>query len=129
MRLTLVSMLLLAGLAGCGVKPPIEGRADPFLPVQISIAEADLANKTAVGTPIMERRNGILYVTVPVRSASDYDLRIDQRWSFLSAQGRTIYQGSWEGGKKLVSNVQDSVSANALNGDAADFRLELRYSE
>lgn len=129
MRLLTLCLISLSTLTACGVKPPIEGRADPFVPVQITLADPDLANKTAIGVPIMERRNGILYVTVPIRSASDYDLRIDQRWTFLSAQGRPIYQGSWEGGKKLVSNVQDSISANSLSGDAADFRLELRYSE
>lgn len=129
MRLFILCLMSLATLTACGVKPPIEGRADPFLPVQITLADPDLANKTAIGVPIMERRSGILYVTVPIRSASGYDLRIDQRWSFLNAQGRPIYQGSWEGGKKLVSNVQDSIGANSLSGDAADFRLELRYSE
>src|SRR5437879_6055716 len=81
--LTLISLFLV----GCGVNKPIEGRADPYLRSQIHFDSADLANKTAAGAPMMERRNGILYVTVPIRSAVDLDLHIDYRVTFVNEAG------------------------------------------
>lgn len=128
MRLAICGLALLLA-AGCGVPRPIEGRMDPHPTPQINFASAELANFTAVGIPLMERRNGILYVTVPIRSTAIYDLRIDYRVTFLNAQGAPIYTGPWEGGKKLVRNVPDQITFNSPSGDAADFRLDLRYSE
>lgn len=119
----------LALLAGCGVKPPIEGRVDPYPQGQIHFASKDLRDKTAVGLPVMERRDGILYVTVPIRSASNYDLRVDYRVTFFNAQGQPIYTSGWEAASKLISNVPSEIQVHSLTGDAADFRLDLRYSQ
>jgi len=121
--------LLLLTAAGCGVPKPIEGRMDPYPTPQVTFASQELAQYTTVGIPIMERKNGILYVTLPIRSTAIYDLRIDYRVTFLNAQGSPIYQGPWEGARKLVKNVQSEIQFNSPSGDAADFRIDLRYSE
>lgn len=128
MRYAICSLILV--LAGCGVRPPIEGRADPYLPPQITLASPELANFTAIGVPIIERRNGgILYVTVPIRSASDYDLHIDYRVTFLDRIGHPIYQSGWEGGKTLVRNIPDQITFNSPTPQAADWHLDLRYAQ
>jgi hypothetical protein len=123
------SALLIFMLAGC-VRGPIEPRNDPSFPPQITFANASLANMTAVSPPIMERRNGgILYVTVPIRSASNYDFHIDYRVTFLNQAGAPIYQSGWTGGTTLVRNVPSEIQFNSPNADAADFRLDIRYAE
>jgi hypothetical protein len=78
----------------------------------------------------MERRNGgILFVTVPIRSASNLDLHVDYRVTFLNQAGSPIYQSGWTGGTTLVRNVFSEIQFNSPSADAADFRLDLRYSQ
>jgi hypothetical protein len=116
--------------ASCYVNPPISGRQDPYAPQQIYFASADLANKTAVDAPRMERKNGILYVTVPIRSAVDQDLLIDYQVTFLNAQGVPIDPGPWTHLQAmLVRNTPQYIQFNSMSGDAVDFRLSLRYAE
>jgi hypothetical protein len=119
-------LTLAISLIGCGVKAPIEGRNDPHFPAQIHFASADLANRTAVSAPIMTRKNGgILYVTVPIRSAGDLDLHIDYRVTFFDEAGQPIGPPSgWTGGTTLESNVPSQIHFNSHTADAADFRLD-----
>jgi hypothetical protein len=122
-------VLMLAGCNCCGpVTPPIEGRADPYPANQINLASQDLRDKTAIAPPIVDRRDGILFVTVPIRSASNYDLRLDYRVTFFNSNGGIVYQGSWEPMQLLVHNVPSEVRFNSTSADAADWRLDLRYS-
>ena len=125
-RYALYALVLLA--AGCGVKPPIEPRMDPNLPAHYSFASEDLRSKTAIGLANQRRVNGILYVTVPVRSASNYDLYVDYRITFLNSEGAVIYQGPWES-KTLVRNVFEEITFNSPDANAADWRMDLRYSQ
>ncbi len=116
-------------LAGCNqVTPPIEGRADPYPANQINLASQDLRDKTAISPPIVDRRNGILFVTVPIRSASNLDLHIDYRVTFFNTNGSILYQGSWEALPTLIHNVPSEVRFNSTTSEAADWRLDLRYS-
>jgi len=115
-------------ISGC-VKAPITGRADPFLPPQVSIADADLANSTAFGPPRMERTDGILYVSVPVRSASDYDLHVDYRYSFFNQAGMPIDETGWIGGTTITRNSYTYIKFNSANANAADWHLQLRYAQ
>jgi len=128
MRYLLLCGMVLS-LAACGVKPPIEGRANPYPIAQINFASEDLRQKTAIDPVIMARKNGILYVTVPIRSASDYDLHVDYQITFLNAEGEPIYTGPWENGPVLVRNTWQHIQFHSPTGDAADFRMNLRYAE
>ncbi|HEX2973746.1 MAG TPA: hypothetical protein VHP11_15545 [Tepidisphaeraceae bacterium] len=120
--------LLMVMLAGC-VKAPIEGRADPYVAPQVSFADADLANRTAVLPPIMERKDGILYVTVPVRVASDLDLHIDYQVTFFNENGAPIEQTSWIGGTTITRNSYRYIKVNSSSGNAVDFHMQLRYAQ
>ena len=126
--LSIIALLFL--LTACGVKPPIEGRQDPYHSPQISFASADLANRTAVGIPQMDRKEGILYVAVPIRSADNTDLHIDYRVTFLDERGNPIGSPSgWTGGTTLESNIPSFIRFNSHTADAADFKLDLRYAQ
>jgi hypothetical protein len=127
MRYLLFLMITMAA-ASC-IRKPIEGRADKYLPKQIHFASYDLANRTAVGQPIMERKDGLLHVTVPIRAASMRDLHIDYRVRFLDDRGAPIYDGAWTGGTVLESNTWSYVRANSLTAEAADFQMDFRYSQ
>lgn len=118
--------LVAAGGGGCSVKEPITARADPHVKEQIHFADVSLRNRTAVEPPIMERRNGLLYVTVPIRSASNYNLHVDYRVTFFDRSGVPIETTPWLGGKTLTANVPDVIQFNSTNANAADFRLDLR---
>ena len=127
MRYVLCLVVLMMA-AGC-VRKPIEGRADPYLPKQIHFASYDLANRTAVGQPIMERKDGLLHVTVPIRASSIRDLHVDYRVRFLDDRGAAIYDGGWTGGTVIESNTWSYVRANSPNAEAADFQMDFRYSQ
>lgn len=125
--LLLSAMFVLA--AACGVKAPIEGRADPYSPRQVYFASPDLANKTAVGAIQTHRTNGILYVEIPIRSASDYDLHIDYQFTFFTPEGSVDYQSPWETGPVLVRNSQQYLKFHSTSGNAQNFQVNLRYAE
>src|SRR5687767_4693358 len=96
--------LTLALLAGCSnVKAPISGRADPHFSEQIHFTDEDLRGKTAIAPVSMERRNGILYVTVPIRSTTNKDLHIDYRVTFFNELGTPIEDAKWMGGTTLAA--------------------------
>jgi hypothetical protein len=124
----LCGLILLVAAAGC-VKRPIEGRADRYLPKQIHFASYDLANRTALLRPIMERKDGLLHVTVPIRAASMRDLHVDYRVRFLDERGAAIYDGGWTGGTVLESHTWSYIHANSPNAEAADFQMDFRYSQ
>lgn len=128
MRYLVLSAMFLT-LAACGVKAPIEGRADPYSPKQLYFASADLANKTAVGPINTYRKNGILYVEIPIRSASDYDLHVDAQVTFYTAEGAVDYASSWEAQPVIVRNTQQILRFNSTTGNAANFQVQLRYAE
>jgi len=125
--LILTSMLL---SLGCAVREPIAGRADPYRAHQVNFADPDLANKTAVSPPMTERRNGLLYVTVPVRSSVNRDLHVDYRVTFFNQDGIPIEgPGSWTSGPTLIANTPSYIQFNSLSGNASDFQLDLRYAQ
>ena len=126
MKYAITGLVLL--LAGCAMKQPIEGRADLYIPAQVNLTSADLQGRTAFSPPMLVRRNGILYVTVPVRAASDLNLLVDYRYTFLNEQGMPIYQSSWMA-KTLASRVWTEIAFNSMTADASDFRMDLRYSQ
>jgi hypothetical protein len=113
---------------GC-VKPPIEGRLDPYESQQIHFASTDLKNRTAVGTPTATRdaAGDILYITVPVRAATDKELHVDYRVTFKDRNGQVLNQTGWLT-RTLAPNVPDSITVNALSPRAADFQMDFRWA-
>jgi uncharacterized protein YcfL len=123
-------LLLILFSVGCAVREPIAGRADPYRPHQVNFADPDLANKTAIAPPMTERRNGLLYVTVPVRSSVNRDLHVDYRVTFFNEQGTPIEGPThWTSGPTLIANTPSYIQFNSLSANAADFQLDLRYAQ
>jgi hypothetical protein len=127
MTTTLLSLVLLAG--GC-VKPPIEGRLDPYAARQIHFASKDLKNRTAVDTPTAQRdeAGNILRVTVPIRAATDKELHVDYRVTFFDQAGQPLNQTGWFT-RTLPPNVPDYITVNALGPRAADFQVDFRWAQ
>lgn len=122
----LIPLLLL----GCNsVRPPIEGRMDPYVPPQVSFADKDLAKSTAVGAPNLQRDDAgnLLHVTLPVRSAINKTLYVDYKVSFYDGGGGVVSETGWMT-KTLEANTPDTISVNSTNDRARDFRLALRWA-
>src|SRR5438105_44949 len=47
-----ISLAFLLLTVGCGVKAPIEGRHDPYVPSQIQFTDEELRTDTAIGSPV-----------------------------------------------------------------------------
>jgi hypothetical protein len=126
---SLVALTLLIA-PGCGVKPTIEGRQDPYAPAQIMFASKDLRSKTAVSAPSVARDDtgGILHVTVPIRAATNLQLYVDYRTTFFDRNGQQISQTGWTR-KTLAPNVPDRIVVNSMGPSAADFQIDLRYAQ
>ena len=126
--ISLLSLLALVLSSGC-VKAPIEGRLDPYEAKQIHFANADLKRRTAVGMPNAQRDDAgnILYITVPVRAATDTELHVDYRVTFFDRNGQVLNQTNWFT-RTLAPNVPDYITVNSLGGRAADFQLDLRWA-
>lgn len=123
----IASCLLLAALGGC-VKPPIYARKDPFVPAQVQIAEEDLRRNTAFGQPLVSRdQANLLFVTIPLRAATDLTLYVDYRATFYDRNGHPIQQTGWMN-KTLYPNVFDHIQVNSVSPDAVDFEVDLRYA-
>ena len=127
---SLLSVALLVIGFGCGVKPTIEGRQDPFPPSQVMFASKDLRSKTAVSAPSVSRdeTGGILHVTLPIRAATDLELYVDYRTTFFDKNGQQISQTGWTR-KTLAPNVPDRIVVNSMGPSAADFQIDLRYAQ
>ncbi|HZZ42715.1 MAG TPA: DUF1425 domain-containing protein [Tepidisphaeraceae bacterium] len=116
------------GLSGC-VKAPIEGRQDPYQSNQVNFAQEDLRRMTAVMAPVLARdESNLLHVSVPIRAATDKQLYVDYRVTFLDRNGQETFRTGWMP-KTLSPNVFDQISANSLSPRAADFRMDLRWAQ
>ena len=123
-----LSLVVIIG-GGC-VKPPIEGRLDPYTPSQIHFASKELRNETAVGTPNLTRDDtgNILFVTVPIRAATNKELHVDYRLTFLDKNGQPLSKTGWFT-RTLAPNVPDYITANSNGARAADFQMDFRYAQ
>ena len=123
----LAGCLLLAMIGGC-VQSPNNARNDPFVPGQIQISDDDLRRQTAFAQPLVSRdAAGLLFVTVPIRAATDLTLYVDYRTTFFDRTGRPIQQTAWLN-KTLYPKVFDHIQINSVSPDAADFEMDLRYA-
>jgi uncharacterized protein YcfL len=129
-RLMLVSVLGLF-VVGCGggVRAPLEGRADPFVPAQVHFDSKALQRDTAVGTPIARRdQAGLLVVTVPFRSAINKTLYVDYYVTFFDERGTPVAPKMGPFNKTLQANTPDSITVTSLTPRAADFQIDFRYA-
>ena len=128
-RLLLPIALMTLLLAGC-VKPPIEGRLDPYPANQVHFASKDLRDNTAVGTPEASRDDAgnILYITVPIRAATNRELHVDYRVTFFDRNRQVLNQTGWFT-RTLAPNVPDYITVNSMGARAADFQMDLRYAQ
>src|SRR5229473_8253081 len=125
MRVQPLIALLALVATGCAddVKPPILARADPYIPAQVHIASNDLRRHTAVGQPQVSRDDaGLLFVTLPIRAATDQKLYVDYRVSFFDRNGAPLSQTEWLH-KTLTPNVPDQIIVNSSSSRAADFQM------
>jgi hypothetical protein len=118
-----------ACVIGCGVIAPIPGQQDPYSASQIHFADSSLAREAPVGAPRATRDpSGILFVTVPIRAATDTKLYVDYRVTWFDANHEVIFQTSWMS-KTLEPNVPDQISVNSTNNRAADFQIDFRLAD
>lgn len=128
--LVVLSLLGLSGILGCGVKSTIEARQDPYPRQQVHLTSDDLRSRTAVDTPQVWRDDaGLLFVTVPIRAASDLQLYIDYRVTFFDRQGRPLGGPSGWISKTLSPRVPDQITVNSTTPLAQDFQVDVRYSQ
>lgn len=126
-----MAILLIGVLIGCGgVKAPKQPRMDPYRPGQVHVTSEDLRKKTAVGEPVVTRDEvgRLLFVTVPIRSASNLKLYVDYRVTFFDSAGAVIEQTGWMN-KTLEPNVPDQVVVNSKTPRAANFQVDVRYAQ
>jgi len=129
MRFLLISVAL--ALLGCDniVLPPVQGRNDPYDAKQIHFASEELRRDTAVGTPTVTRdKAGLLFVTVPIRSATDLRLYVDYRVTFFDENRQEISKTAWFS-KTLEARTPDQITVNSTSPAAVDFQVDFRYSK
>jgi uncharacterized protein YcfL len=116
-------------LAGC-VKPPIMARQDPYLPAQVQLTDEDLRQHIAVDAPKVTRDadGRLVFVTLPIRAATNLQLYIDYRVTFLDSNGQVLSQSGWMN-KTLAPNVFDYIQVNSMSPRAHDFQIQLRYAK
>jgi len=123
------AVCVVAGGCANPVRPPIEGRMDPYAAPHVSLASEELRSDTAIGRPIEERdeQSGIKFVTVPIRPVIDRTIYVQWEATFLNNNGspRERFQGT----KVLRPNVPDQITFNSTSPGAADWRLTLMYPQ
>jgi len=124
--ITLLGLLVL----GCDyVRPPIQGRQDPYVPAQMHFDSDTLRRNTAIGTPVVTRDPaGLLFVTVPIRSAINKTLYVDYRVTFLDRSGQPVGDSLGWFTKTLDPNTPDQIVVNSTSDRAADFQIDFRYA-
>ena len=125
--LVLISLFVM----GCDniVLPTVEGRNDPYDAKQVHFQSEELRRDTAVGKPTATRDPaGLLYVTVPIRDATDVRLYLDYRVTWFDDNRQVINQTTWFT-KTLEARTPDQISVNSTSPKAADFQVDFRYAK
>ena len=129
MKSVLAAMSLLFLVIGCtGVRPPIEGRADPYPRKQIHFDSDELRRDTTVDAPLLtHNESGLLVITIPIRSAVDLTLHVDYRVTYFDRNGVVLARlGPFS--KTLLANTPDQIQVISPSPDAADFQVDFYYS-
>ena len=129
MRFLLIPFALL--LIGCDniVLPTVEGRNDPYDAKQVHFSNEELRRDTAVGRPTVTRdQSGLMFVTVPIRDATDVRLYVDYRVTFFDQNRQEISKTTWFT-KILEPRTPDQVTVNSTSPNAVDFQVDFRYAK
>jgi uncharacterized protein YcfL len=128
MRLALLATSLLLLATGCGVNPPIQGRADPYPRQQIHFDSQELRNDTAIDAPLLtHNESGQLMITIPIRSTIDKTLHIDYRITYFDRNGAVLGRvGPLS--KHLLPNTPDQIQVTSPFANTADFQVDFYYS-
>jgi uncharacterized protein YcfL len=127
-RLLLIPAML--AFTGCAfVKPPIEGRLDPYVPAQVHLDSDALRRDTAIGAPVTTlNESGLLSVTLPIRAASNKTLYVDYRVTFLDRSGTPVGPTLGPFTKTLEANTPDRIVVVSPTPNVNDFQIDLRYA-
>ena len=139
MRLALTapfaSLMLLAPLAvgtagvvgGCrGTKPPYDVAADPYAPTQVQIADKRLEGKLRFNPPVAQRDEaGLLFVSIPVRAATNRPQIVQYRFRFFDAGGIPLPGGEYQTAT-LESNTFGRIQGNSTSPRAESYQVEIR---
>lgn len=134
MKRSALALLIPASLAlvGCNnaVRDPIQPRQDTYRtgnPAQVFFDSTNLRNDTAADTPQVYRdQNGLLHVTVPVRSVINKQLYVEYRVIFFDRDHQEVDRSPWKD-KTLPANLPESVSATSTTPKAETFQVHMRY--
>jgi hypothetical protein len=131
MRVATTLMVLMVA-AGCrsSVKPPIEGRAEPYGMPQITFASEGLRQSTAVTPPTVQRDDAgnLLFVTVPIRNTTSRAYTIDYKTTFLDRNGGYLSETGWLS-VPLEANSPATIQVNSTSPRASDFQMSIRRAK
>src|SRR5579862_3934491 len=117
-----LSILIPLFLMGCDniVLPTVQGRHDPYQAKQVHFESEELRRDTAISEPTATRdAAGLLFVTVPIRDATDVRLYVDYRVTWFDDNRQVINQTTWFN-KTLEPRTPDQISVNSTSPKAAD---------
>jgi len=128
-----LTALLAGALAGCKgpdtVKAPGTPRPDPLAGAQPKqIALSGLEEVLVSGEPIVEPSTAErpMRVNVPVRSVADERLAVQYQFIFHDERGRPLDTNFGWKYRVLEPRLATSLEGQALNRNAADWRLVIR---
>ncbi len=131
-----LALLPLLAAAGCGgdPPPPSDGPAAAFperlVPQQVNFTSTALAQATRVGTVVkLIDGNGIMHLTVPIRAATDGDVTVDYRFSFVDENRAVVDQPAGWQTQTLHAGTFESIQGVAPSPQARDFTLDIRPSK
>jgi hypothetical protein len=137
MRIALPAVLVATTLlAGCqqapDVTPPFgypdpvgAGANDP----QIQVLSSDLRPWLGFQTPTVIRRDGApLEIQVPVRNLANEQYLTEYRFVFFDANRQVVQPEMGWVMQPLVAKQTEYLRANALDTQAVDWKLEVRWS-
>lgn len=131
-RILLASLVLVSlALVGCQdhVKAPYYGRSDPYERTQIFFSGTygdQLEKQTAVGQSIVSLSDGMMKVTIPIRSAVNKSLYVEYQVTYLDGTGQKLGEIAWQP-VTLEANAPKEVSFTIPDPRARDFRAVFRY--
>jgi hypothetical protein len=122
----------LGGLGGCATQDPAMPPGEPgaeMLSGYPRVVAMDGLDRWLVADPAIVDRpeGGLLRVTQPIRSITDYEhLRVQFRFAYLDAQGRPMRAAEEWRYIVVPARTQVFMDGNALSTEAVDWRLEIR---
>ena len=127
-KLCVAAVLSLSVTACNPVRPPLEARGEQYPRSQVDFADESLRDNVVVEQPIVRRDEfGLLHVTVPLRADTSDPMAVEDRVTFLDADGAELSTTTWFA-KRLKPHVFDRITFNSTTPRAEDFQLSLKYA-